>query len=133
MHARQCVGNLLGRPTPQHKITDHAPQRAMRVQLGQRPRRNAADLTSCLGSLEGIAIDNRAIASELTANGAGAAPEQEGNGSLAQTLLHKGYQSQAIFWLHVVYREVICANYLRFRCCTSGLRQPSIIAAKGRE
>lgn len=73
----------------------------MRVQLGKWPRCNAADLTSCLSSLEGVAIDNRAIASELTANGAGAALEQAGNGLLAQTLLHKGCQRQAIFWLQV--------------------------------
>ncbi|WP_234387441.1 hypothetical protein, partial [Paracidovorax avenae] len=30
-----------------------------------------------------------------------------------------------------VYREVIWASYLRFRCCTSGLRPPVFYSAEG--
>lgn len=73
----------------------------MRVQLGQWTGSNAAGLASGLDRLEDIATDNRSIASKLTANDAGTAPEQAGYGSLAQTLLHQRCQGLAIFWLQV--------------------------------
>jgi hypothetical protein len=101
VHALQCAGNLLGRPTPQQKIAHHAPQGALRVQLGQGPGSDATGLTGRLGRLEGIAIRSRTIAGKLTANGAGAAPEQVSNGSLAIALLQKRSHSQPIFWLQV--------------------------------
>lgn len=101
MHALQCAGNLLGRPTPEQKIADHMPQSAMRVQLGQRPRGDATGFAGGLGGLEGIAIGWTAIASKLTANGAGAAPEAAGNGALAPALLQKRGDRQAVFWLQV--------------------------------
>ncbi len=65
------------------------PQRAVRVQLGQRPSGKATGFTGGLGGLEGIALERAAIARQLTADGAGTAPEQAGDGSLAQTLLDK--------------------------------------------
>lgn len=80
-------------------MTDDVPQSAIGVQLGQRPRRNAAGVTECLGRPAGIAMGSRAIAGEFTADGAGAAPKQPGNGSLANTLLHQQCKGQAIFWL----------------------------------
>ena len=101
MHTLQCAGNLQGRTTPQQKITDHAPQGAMRVQLGLGLGSDAAGLTGRLGVLEGIAIGCRPIAGKLATNGVGTAPEQAGNGSLAPALLQKRSNREAIFWLQV--------------------------------
>jgi len=101
VHAPQCAGNLLGRPTPQQKIAHHTPQGAVRVQLGQGPGRNTTGLTGRLGGLESIAIASRPIAAQLTANGAGAAAKDAGNGSLAPALLQKRSHRQPIFWLQV--------------------------------
>ena len=104
-----CAGNLLGRPTPQQKIADHAPQSALRVQVGKGPTRNPTGLTGRLGGLESIAIGCRPIATKLTANGAGAAAKETGNGTLAPALLQKRSHRQPIFWLQVrVSRSHLC-------------------------
>ncbi|GDY38722.1 hypothetical protein ACINB_46140 [Acidovorax sp. NB1] len=87
MHIPQCVGNLLGRPTLQQKITCHSA--TLWVQLRPWSCGNATGFTGGLGGFEGTTLGSAAIACQPAADGVGTVPEQVGDGSLAQTLLDK--------------------------------------------
>lgn len=95
MHALQCAGNLLRRPAPEQEIADGAPEAAVRMQLGCRTRCVAAGLAGSLGRPRGITTTRGAVACQLTAYGAGAAPEQSGDGPPAPSLLDQRGQREA--------------------------------------
>lgn len=100
IHAPQCAGNLLGRPAPQEQIADHMPERPVRMKFGQRPGGSAARDTGGLPGLGGVAA-GAAVASQFTADGAGVAPEQSGDGPLAQVLLQEGCDGDAVLGLQL--------------------------------
>ena len=106
MHAPECAGNLLGRPAPHQQITDHAPQGAIGVQLAQGPGIDTSLLTGCLRGRAGVARCS-AVARQLTAETAGAAPQRLGNGSQAEALLVQRGQRHAFFALQV---RVSCSH-----------------------
>ncbi|SDO78031.1 hypothetical protein SAMN04489708_103207 [Paracidovorax cattleyae] len=127
MHALQCAGDLLGRPAPEQKIADRAPEAAVRMHLGGRTHCVAAGLAGCLGGPQGIAIARGAVAFQVPAHGAGAAPEQTSDGSPAPSLLDQRGQCEAFFGLQVrVSRSHLCkfpeVRMLHFRFETASPR-----------
>ena len=100
VHAPQCAGNLLGRPTPQQQLAYNAPQRPMGMQLCQRPCRLTSRFARSLRRLGGVA-GAAAVAPEFAADRAGTASEQPGYRALAESLLAQRREREAIFWLQV--------------------------------
>ena len=74
-HAMQCAGDLLRRPPLIQQSGDHAPQHAVRCQLGRRPRHNPASGRRNLRRLGGIPRARHTIAAQLATDPAGAAAQ----------------------------------------------------------
>ncbi len=131
MHALQCAGNLLGRPAQEQKIAGGAPEAAMRMQLGSRTRCGAAGLAGSLSRQPGQAArhNHHQGCCCVPAPGTRCWGCAQASGRwIARSI--PAWTSEASVrrssGCKCVYREVICASYLRFWCCTSGLRPPRL-------
>ena len=100
MHALEWAGNLLRRPVPAQHGADQEPEVSIRMELGWWACMEAPLLASVLGGGTGIPLI-AAVASQLTADGAGTAPLQVGDGSHAPALLAQRCQCHPFFSLQM--------------------------------
>lgn len=101
MHAPECGGNLLGRPTPAQQRANGAPQRPIGMQLWQGAGLDAASAAKALGGTADVSFGTAGIAPQLATERAGAAPHQLTYGPQATALLVQRRQRHALFDLQL--------------------------------
>lgn len=124
--ARQCQGNLLGRPAIPQKVAHHGQQDGVRVQFTSWTRPLSAVQASLLRLDAGV-LTLGTVAPELPADGAGRTVQDTGHGANAVALLFQAGQCHTIFWLELVVVFVAGAHLVTLtvnRCCTSLLNPP---------
>lgn len=122
----QCQGNLFGRPALAQKVAHHIKEHAIAVKLVWGTASRAPLLGAGCGA--GVACW-LCIALQLSADGAGGAPQDQCHVANGVLLLDQAGQCHAVLWLELLISSLRAALHLRTllggRCCTSDLNPPS--------
>lgn len=128
--ARQCQGNLLGRPAQTQAMAHHAEQHALSIELASRASQHATLAAAIMRWGAGV-VSIAGVTPQLAADGCRRASKYAGNGSDAQALLVQAGKGHSVFRLELAVGSRNVWHLLTLqvcRCCTSDLNPPGLFS-----